>query len=106
MTDLTPKQEDVYKFIVWHSRTKLRPPTVTEISHHFNYKSDNSGWAHVKALRRKGYLTSNPIEGRRQRIELVSVRKKTRTISNIEAQRRVQALNEHKQLGQEMGDYE
>ena len=54
---LTDKQQLVYEY-VWQFRDQNGfCPTVREICRQFGYGSPNSAWGHMRALRRKGWLT-------------------------------------------------
>ncbi len=62
MKPLTPKEGEVYDFIMDH-RTEYRfSPTITEIAEHFKFNR-NAAWEHVDSLVKKGALTR--VEGHR-----------------------------------------
>ena len=60
MTDvpeLTPRQQEVYTFIESRIEEWGYPPTIREIGEHLGIRSTNGVADHLKALKRKGYLT-------------------------------------------------
>ncbi len=60
MDKLTPRQKDVYDFIVsFHDATGL-PPTRAEISQAMGFRSANAASDHLKALSRKGAIDILP----------------------------------------------
>ena len=56
MSKLTERQQEVLDFIVDFSESQGMPPTINEISEHFEVSSTTS-FAHVRALQRKVLLT-------------------------------------------------
>jgi repressor LexA len=54
--DLTPRQQQVLDFILAHSATEGRPPTLREIAEGLGLRQHSSAQAHVQALTRKGHL--------------------------------------------------
>lgn len=57
---LTSRQADVLKFIKDFQREYGLPPTRAEIARHFGWSSANAAEDHIKALRRKGALSTVP----------------------------------------------
>ena len=55
--ELTPRQADVYEYIVRHIRKTTIPPTVREIAYAFEINSPNGVMCHLKALEKKGMIT-------------------------------------------------
>ena len=53
----TDKQRAVFDFICEAIRREGRPPTVREITDHFDYASPKAASDHLAALARKGYLS-------------------------------------------------
>jgi SOS-response transcriptional repressor LexA len=54
---LTPKQEQVFRFMATHFAKNARMPTLREISGHMGIASRASGpLCHLKALEQKGYI--------------------------------------------------
>ncbi len=56
-SDLTSRQRQVYEFIQDRIAVWGYPPTVREIGEHLGIRSTNGVADHLKALKRKGYLT-------------------------------------------------
>ena len=61
---LTARQRQVLDFIECEIRTRQRPPTMREIADHFGWASYAASAFHIDALRRKGYLRSEPAKSR------------------------------------------
>jgi repressor LexA len=59
MKELTPKQRQVYEFIVEFTSTYGYPPSIREICASVNLKSPSSVHAHLKTLRDNGYIKKN-----------------------------------------------
>lgn len=53
---LTPRQEEVVRFVVKHSRETGRPPTRGDIAEHFGFSSRASAQEHIAALEKHGVL--------------------------------------------------
>jgi repressor LexA len=60
MQDFTPRQREILHMIRDCILNDGRPPTRSEISKHFGFKSPNSAEQHLKALARKGALILTP----------------------------------------------
>lgn len=56
MERLTPRQEQVYKFIADYLQQQGCPPTLREISAHIGTSGTVTAMHHLEALERKGYL--------------------------------------------------
>lgn len=61
---LTERQRLVYEFIEDRIRTWGYPPTIREIGEHLGIRSTNGVADHLKALKRKGYLTQQGMKSR------------------------------------------
>jgi repressor LexA len=68
MQSLTERQEEVLQFIAVFQEECGVPPTLREIAHHFKFRSPTAASDHLRALRRKGYLTYEPRLARYSRI--------------------------------------
>ena len=60
MTGLTKRQQQVLDFIQRSQQNEGVAPTVREIAAHFGFRSTNAVTAHVRLLRQKGALASEP----------------------------------------------
>lgn len=67
---LTKRQSEVLKFISSWNVDKGYPPSLSEISQHFNFASTNTVRGHLKALEQKGYIHISP--GKARGIQVVS----------------------------------
>jgi len=68
MTGLTRKQQQILEFILRWQRTEGTTPTFQEIADHFGFRSINSVTDHVRLLRQKGCLKSEPGKARALRV--------------------------------------
>ena len=68
MTQLTRKQQQILDFILKWQRTQGATPTYQEIADQFGFRSLNSVTGHVRLLRQKGYLESEPRKARAFRV--------------------------------------
>ncbi|MSU58943.1 MAG: repressor LexA [Pedosphaera sp.] len=68
MTDLTRKQQQILDFILKWQRTQGATPTYQEIADQFGFRSLNSVTEHVRLLRQKGFLESEPGKARALRV--------------------------------------
>jgi repressor LexA len=68
MSELTPRQREVFELIKSHIEETGFPPTRAEIAHIFGFRSANAAEEHIKALARKGYI--EVIEGASRGIRL------------------------------------
>src|ERR1039457_5481262 len=64
MTALTRKQQQILDFILKWQRTQGTTPTYQEIADQFGFRSLNSVTEHLRLLRKKGYLESEPGKAR------------------------------------------
>ncbi|MGA3265880.1 MAG: transcriptional repressor LexA [Verrucomicrobiota bacterium] len=68
MTGLTRRQQQILDFILKWQRTQGTTPTYQEIADQFGFRSLNSVTEHVRLLRRKGCLESEPGKARALRV--------------------------------------
>ncbi len=68
MTELSPRQEQVLRFIQNTQEREGLTPTIREIADHFGFSSPNAALLHVRALRRKGYIKTLPGRARSLRV--------------------------------------
>ena len=68
MIELTRKQQQILDFILKWQQTQGVPPTYQEIADRFGFRSLNSVTEHVRLLRRKGHLESDPGKARSLRV--------------------------------------
>jgi repressor LexA len=68
MKTLTRKQQQVLEFVQKWQWTEGGPPTFQEIADHFGFRSLNSVTEHVRLLRRKGFIESDPGKARSLRV--------------------------------------
>jgi len=68
MTGLTRKQQQILDFILKWQRTQGATPTYQEIADQFGFRSLNSVTEHVRLLRQKGFLESEPRKARALRV--------------------------------------
>ncbi|MCK7042652.1 LexA family transcriptional regulator [Enterobacter cloacae] len=60
MIELTPRQSEVYDAIRVHIKKVGFPPTMMELAGLIGCASQNSAAEHVKALKKKGYISIAP----------------------------------------------
>jgi len=60
MKTITARQQEILNFIETELGRRGIPPTVREIAARFNIASPNGVWCHLKALRDKGLIKSEP----------------------------------------------
>lgn len=68
MPELTRKQQQILDFILKWQRTQGATPTYQEIADQFGFRSLNSVTGHVRLLRQKGFLESEPGKARALRV--------------------------------------
>jgi repressor LexA len=68
MTGLTKRQRQVLDFVQSVQRAGGSPPTLREIAAHFGFKSSRAAADHLDALKRKGFLESEPGKARALRV--------------------------------------
>lgn len=56
-SSLTARQNEIYEFIRTRIEQDQAPPTIPEIASHFDLRSTNGVYEHLKALEAKGYIT-------------------------------------------------
>ena len=64
LPELTERQRQVFDFIQDRIRAWGYPPTIREIGEHLSIRSTNGVADHLKALKRKGYLTQEDMKSR------------------------------------------
>jgi repressor LexA len=64
MTELTPKQQQIMDFVESEAHAGRPAPTLREIAGHFGFRSHRAAACHLEALRRKGFLQSDPGKAR------------------------------------------
>ena len=68
MDELTPRQEEILRFIEHHQRQNAYWPSIREIQERFGFKSTNAVMGHLRALERKGVLERIPGQARTFRL--------------------------------------
>jgi repressor LexA len=68
MTGLTKRQRQIMDFVLATQQTGEATPTLREIAEHFGFRSSRAVADHLDALRRKGYLESEPGKARSLRV--------------------------------------
>ena len=68
MTGLTRKQQQILDFIEKFQRTEGATPAFREIAHRFGFRSLNSVTEHLRLLRQKGVLATEPGKARSLRV--------------------------------------
>jgi len=68
MIELTRKQQQILDFFLKWQRTQGATPTFQEIADQFGFRSLNSVTEHVRLLRQKGFLESEPGKARSLRV--------------------------------------
>ncbi|MEE2962068.1 MAG: transcriptional repressor LexA [Myxococcota bacterium] len=64
LPELTPRQQEVFRFIQEKIQEWGYPPTIREIGKHLGIKSTNGVADHLKALKKKGYLRQDGAKSR------------------------------------------
>jgi len=80
MTALTRKQQQILDFILKWQRTQGGTPSYQEIADQFGFRSLNSVTEHVRLLRRKGFLESDPGKARTLRVTSPLARLRSRIV--------------------------
>jgi repressor LexA len=80
MTDLTRKQQQILEFIQKWQRTEGATPTFQEIAGQFGFRSLNSVTEHVRLLRQKGALATEPGKARSLRVITALQKLRSRTV--------------------------
>ncbi len=68
MKELTPAQQRVLDFIQTEVQACRPAPTLREMARHFRFRSHRAAACHLQALRRKGFLQSEPGKARSLRL--------------------------------------
>jgi repressor LexA len=68
MAELTKRQSQVLDLVRSAERAGEPPPTLREIAAHFRFKSSRAAADHLDALKRKGFLASEPGKARSLRV--------------------------------------
>ena len=68
MTGLTKKQRQVLDFVLAAQRVGEAVPTLREIAAHFGFRSSRATADHLDALKRKGFIESEPGKARSLRV--------------------------------------
>jgi len=68
MIALTRQQQKIVEFLQKFQQTRGSMPTMQEITDHFGFRSRNAVPAHLRLLRKKGVITSEPGKARSLRI--------------------------------------
>jgi len=68
MKDLTQRQQQILDFLAATQHERGMFPSLREIAAHFRFRSMNAAADHVRALRRKGVLESEPRRARALRL--------------------------------------
>jgi repressor LexA len=80
MMDLTRKQQQILDFIQKWQRTEGATPTFQEIADQFGFRSLNSVTEHLRLLRQKGTLTTEPGKARSLRVITPLQKLRSRTV--------------------------
>lgn len=80
MPDLTTRQRQILDFIQKWQRTHDTTPTYQEIADQFGFRSLNSVTEHVRLLRQKGHLETQPGKARALRVTTPLVRLRNRIV--------------------------
>jgi len=68
MQDLTRAQQRVLDFIQTEVHASRPNPTLREIANHFGFRSHRAAACHLEAIKRKGFLASDPGKARSLRV--------------------------------------
>ena len=68
MTSLTRRQQQIVDFLERFQQATGLMPTVQEIAAHFNFRSPNAVTSHLRLLRNKGAIASEPNKARSLRL--------------------------------------
>jgi len=68
MTSLTRRQQQIVDFLEQFQQATGGMPTVQEIAAHFNFRSPNAVTSHLRLLRNKGAIASEPNKARSLRL--------------------------------------
>jgi repressor LexA len=77
MRPLTRAQQKIFNFVQDELRSGRSVPTLREIAGQFNFKSHRAAACHLEAIKRKGFLASEPGKARSLRLtSLVAARRR------------------------------
>jgi repressor LexA len=68
MKELTHRQQQLLDFIATHQEQTGAPPTLREVAAHFGFRSKTAVANHIRLLRQKGMLDSEPRRARSLRV--------------------------------------
>ncbi len=80
MTGLTKRQRQILEFVLSAQRAGEPTPTLREISDRFGFKSSRAAADHLDALKRKGFLDSEPGKARSLRVMSPLAKLRSRTV--------------------------
>ena len=78
MTNLTPKQQEIFDFLQQCQQARGSMPTMQEIATHFGFRSPNAVTQHLRLMRKKGAIASEP--GKARSLRIVSPLQKLRSL--------------------------
>lgn len=81
MTDLTRRQRRVFDFIQAEAEAGRPVPTLREIALHFGFRAHRAAACHLAALKKKGFVASDPGKARSIRVTSPLERFRTRIVS-------------------------
>lgn len=61
---ITPRQREVYDWIVDYCEVRGYSPTIRELCQHFGWSSPNGAMCHLNALKSRGWLSWNSRQSR------------------------------------------
>ncbi|NGO38798.1 repressor LexA [Limisphaera ngatamarikiensis] len=67
-SELTPRQREILEYLAAVQQERGVPPTLREIAARFGFRSMNAAAAHIRALRRKGWVEAEPHRARTLRL--------------------------------------
>jgi len=68
MTDLTKRQQQILEFVQAEAEAGRPVPTLREIARQFRFRSHRAAACHLAALKKKGFLNSEPHKARSLRV--------------------------------------
>lgn len=81
MINLTPRQKEIYDFLISHLNDKGYPPSVREIRTAIGLKSTSTVHGHLKRLEKKGLLKRDPTKPRA--LEIVGTKRNKDNLLHI-----------------------
>ncbi|MGI6039138.1 MAG: transcriptional repressor LexA [Clostridiales bacterium] len=96
MKMLTPKQQEVYDFIVEFTASSGYPPSIREICAAVNLKSPSSVHAHIKTLESRGYILKDDNKTRAISVPLATMARENKVpiLGRVQAGAPVLAIEE------------